>query len=216
MKRTFALTAIGLIGSLSACGTVMPAPQQKFLTTTFESGQIDDPGTNVRRSPVDVDPARTQIGELAWLAGTGTDLTPEERGQLLDFLRARLREGVQALPPAPNGRPVVLRAAITRVETVSPALNTVSTLLLAAPWDRGGAVTEIEAVDADSGKQIAAIRLGYFAPMSDIRARFDKLAPAQIAIQKAVTDFSRLMIPTEVTTRIARPEQSRSAEVDRR
>jgi hypothetical protein len=205
MKQSLALAAVLLCGLLTACGTVMPAPQEKFLTNTFESTPNDAPALNARRSTVTVDPARAQVGEIAWLAGTGADLTDKERGQLVELLRAQLRASVQTLPAAPGGRPVVLRAAITRVETVSPALNTVSTLLLLAPWDRGGAVTEIEAVDAESGKQIAAIRTGYFAPLSDIKARFIRLAPAEIAIRKAVTDFNQLVMPIPTATQIARP-----------
>jgi hypothetical protein len=97
------------------------------------------------------------------------------------------------LPAAPHGRPVVLRAAITRVEPVSAGLNTASALLLFVPIDRGGAAVEIEAIDVHTGEQLAAMRSGYFPPMTELKARFGKLAPAEIALRKAAADFARLL-----------------------
>jgi hypothetical protein len=114
---------------------------------------------------------------------------------LLAQLRTELQQRVQALPAQPLGRPAVLRAAITRVETVSPALNTLSALLLVVPLDRGGAAVEIEAVDPQTGRQLAALTQGYFAPMSELKARFSRLAPAEIAVRKAAADFVPLLQP---------------------
>ena len=184
---------------------MMTAPPRHFLSETVESAPHDRSRPDVRRATVTIDPARAQLGEVAWLAEPRTDLTTDEQRQLVELLCTQLRSSLQKLPPAPGGRPVVVRAAITRMEPVSPALNTVSTLLLVAPWDRGGAATEIEAVDAETGMQLAAIRMGYFAPMSDIKARFSKLSPAEIAIRKAVTDFGVLLTPVEPTAQVARP-----------
>jgi hypothetical protein len=53
---------------------------------------------------------------------------------LLALLRSELQQRLQALPAQPLGRPAVLRAAITRVETVSPLLNTLSSLVLTIPY----------------------------------------------------------------------------------
>jgi len=190
---------------VAACSTVMPAPDQKFLSAKVDARAGDQAPFGERRATVAIDPARAQVGEVAWLVAPEPDLTADERAQLVELLRTQLRASIDNLPPAPGGRPVVLRAAITRVETVSPALNAVSTLLLVAPWDRGGAATEIEAVDAETGKQLAAIRMGYFAPLSDIKARFIKLEPAEIAIKKAVANFREIMTPAPLTATIARP-----------
>lgn len=206
MKHSLAVAALVVIGPLSGCSTMMKAPPRHFfLGEAVESDPHEQSRPDVRRATVKIDPARAQLGEVAWLTEPRTDLTTDEQRQLVELLGTQLRSSLQKLPPAPGGRPVVVRAAITRVEPVSPALNTVSTLLLVAPWDRGGAATEIEAVDTETGEQIAAIRMGYFAPMSDIKARFSKLSPAEIAIRKAVTDFSVLLTPVEPTGQIARP-----------
>ncbi|XBS69794.1 hypothetical protein ABK905_26515 [Acerihabitans sp. KWT182] len=70
-----------------------------------------------------------------------------------------------------------------------------STAMFAAPLERGGAAVEIEAVETGDRQQLAALSLGYYAPMSDLKARFSKLAPAEIALNKAANDFGPLMHP---------------------
>jgi hypothetical protein len=67
--------------------------------------------------------------------------------------------------------------------------------MIAAPLDRGGAAVEIEAVDTGSGNQLAAMSMGYFAPMSDLQARFSTLAPATIALNKESAEFGSLLHP---------------------
>lgn len=62
-------------------------------------------------------------------------------------MSCRKQQRGQALPAQPQGRPAVLRAAITRLETVPPLLNTLSSLVLTIPLERRGAAMEIEAVD---------------------------------------------------------------------
>lgn len=99
------------------------------------------------------------------------------------------------LPQNPSGKAATLRAAITRVETVNAAVNTVATVLLIGPLDRGGAAFEMEAVDPANGKQLAAMTLGYFAPITDLKARFSKLEPTEIAVRKAAKDFAVLLAP---------------------
>jgi hypothetical protein len=205
MKLSIALRVLVLAGPLTACGTMMTAPSKHFLTDSVESASNIRVGPELRRTTVTIDPARARIGEVAWLVEPSAELTSDEQRQLVELLGAQLRSSLQGLPPAPSGRPVVVRAAITRVVPVSPALNTISTLLLVAPWDRGSAAMEIEAVDAETGKQFAAIRMGYFAPMSNLKARFSKLVPAEIAIRKTVTDFSMLLTPAEPMARAAAP-----------
>ena len=118
-----------------------------------------------------------------------------ERRALLDQLSDELVARVRELPAARDGHPVVLRAAITRVETVSPALNAVSALLFVVPLDRGGASVDIEALDPSTGKQVAALTLGYFAPLSEFKSHFSKIAPAQLALRKAAGDFGALLRP---------------------
>jgi hypothetical protein len=48
-------------------------------------------------------------------------------------------------------------------------------------------------VDPVKGTQLAAMKLGHYAPISDLRARFSKLEPTEIAVRKAAKDFVVLL-----------------------
>jgi hypothetical protein len=195
MNQLQKFLSIAFVISLGACSTTMPSTQSGFLTGDADLKSSEAGGARARRAQVAVDPARVHIGEIKWMVPTRTDISSDERSALLTLLRDELEMQVQQLPAVPGGRPVVLRAAVTRVDTVSPALNALSAALLLIPLDRGGAAVEIEAIDADTGTQVAAIQLGYFAPLSDLFARFSKLAPAEIALRKAAAEFKRMLAP---------------------
>ncbi|MBK1612992.1 hypothetical protein CKO44_05835 [Rubrivivax gelatinosus] len=196
MKTLTRLAATAVcIAALSACGTVMPTADSGYLSDYRALLPAADASGARRAAAQALDPARVTIDEVVWRADARTDLGDDERQALLAGLERELRQAVQALPPAPEGRPARIRAAITRVETVSPGLNTVGTLLLIGPLDRGGAAFEIEAVDAATGEQLAALRLGYFAPLGELKARFSRLAPAGIAAHEAAVEFAALLQP---------------------
>ncbi|WP_237706386.1 MULTISPECIES: DUF3313 family protein [Methylibium] len=196
--------AVACVAAASACSTVMVPPRADFLSSYAALTPDADRGSASSRSVMVIDPARVTIDAIEWRADTGTDITEEERRALLGHLRGALLERVHTLPRAQTGHPAVLRAAITRVETVSPSLNAVSALLLFAPLDRGGAAVEIEALAPDTGQQLAALSLGYFTPLSDMKVRFSRLAPAQLALRKAAADFSELLQPAAGTKPTAR------------
>jgi hypothetical protein len=193
LPRLF-LSAI-IVLNISACSTVLPSEQSGFLTSYGELSPSADGGANSRHSAVRIDPSRASIAAVEWRGKATEGLSTEEKGMLLAKLRAELQAQVASLPRAENGRPVRIRAVITQVVTVSPSLNAVSALLAGGPWDRGGAALEIEAVDTETDKQVAALTLGYFPPLTEFTARFSRLAPAQLAIQKGASDFGALMRP---------------------
>ena len=188
--RSYVLIACSF---LAACGTVMKAEQTTFLSSYAGLITGADEGQAILRAHSGIDPARVQLGEVIMQPGVGVALSPEERSQLTALLRQQLQQRVQEMPKNPSGQAAVLRAAITKVETVSPGLNTVGTLLLIGPLDWGGAAFEIEAVDPVNGKQLAAMKLGHYSPLSDLRARFSRLEPTEIAIRKAAKDFVVLL-----------------------
>lgn len=181
------------VASLAACSTVMPTAQSGFLSDYTALAQASDEATASRASTDPIDPARVSVDAVTWRVTSSVDISTEQREALLTHLRSELQRQVRALPAQPQGRPAVLRAAITRVEAVSPALNVLSALILTFPLDRGGAAVEIEAVDPQTGRQLAALTQGYFAPLSELKARFSKLAPAEIAVRKAAADFVPLL-----------------------
>jgi hypothetical protein len=149
--------------SLLACGTVMISPSSGYLSDYSALDEAGDAASASRAATQRIDPAQVTISEVVWRVEARADIGSDERDALIAEFRRELEQRVQALPASPQGRPAQIRAAITRVETVSPALNTVGMLLLIGPLDRGGAAFEIEAVDPTSRRQLAALRLGYFA-----------------------------------------------------
>jgi hypothetical protein len=195
MKTLNHSLALAVVISLGACSTAMPSAQSGFLSGYGELKSREAGAAKTKMATAAIDPAQARVGEIKWMVPARADISSDEQSALINVFRDELQAQLARLPAVPAGRPVVLRAAITRVETVSPALNALSTALLVVPLDRGGAAAEIEAVDAETGKQIAAIELGYFAPLSDFFARFSKLAPAEIALRKAAGDFGQVLAP---------------------
>jgi hypothetical protein len=195
MTRFRFLIAATVIASLAACSTVMPTAHSGFLSDYTALAGAPDAAAASRASADRIDPARVTVDAVAWRVTGGADISAEEREALLALLRSELQQRVQALPAQPLGRPAVLRAAITRVETVSPLLNTLSSLVLTIPLERGGAAMEIEAVDPQTGRQLAALTPGWRAPVTELMVRFSKLAAAEVAIRKAAADFVLLLQP---------------------
>ena len=195
MNRFRFLVAAIAVASLAACSTVLPTAHSGFLSDYSTLAGGPDAAAAGRASAEPIDPARVTVDAVAWRVTGSNDISTEEREALLALLRSELQQRVQALPAQPLGRPAVLRAAITRVETVSPLLNTLSSLVLTVPLERGGAAMEIEAVDPQTGRQLAASTPGWRAPVTELMARFSKLAAAEIAIRKAAADFVLLLQP---------------------
>lgn len=150
------------IGLLTACGS-MPATRSGFLTDAGALRYEGDGSVGRYRAPVAIDTTRVVVADVQWRADDNLSL--EERAALTEGLRQALTTALtppQASPgttakgtpsetvPKAAGRAVVVRAAITRVETVSTAANVVSTALLFVPLDRGGAAVELEALDTET------------------------------------------------------------------
>ena len=88
---------------------------------------------------------------------------------------------------------MVIRSVITRVETVNPALNVLTSVFLTVPLDRGGAAVEIQVLDADTLQPLASMAHAYFVPITEFKARFSALAPAELALNAAAVELSKLM-----------------------
>ncbi len=196
MNKFRLLTAATVVvASLAACSTVLPTAHSGFLSDYTALTGAPDASAASRASAEPIDPARVTVDAVAWRVTGSADISTEEREALLALLRSELQQHLQALPAQPQGRPAVLRAAITRVETVSPLLNAVSSLVLTVPLQRGGAAVEIEAVDPQTGRQLAALTQGWRAPLAEFMMRFGKLAAAETAVRKAAADFVPLLHP---------------------
>ena len=199
MNATQSFIAVTCLAVVSACSTVMAPAQSDFLSDHSALTRGSN-GSASKRSAAAVDPARVTIGDIEWRAPASTSISDDERRLLLRELNDELAARVRELPAAPQGRPAVLRAAITHVETVSPGLNALSALVLVVPLDRGGASVDIEALDTDTSEQLAALTLSHFAPLSELKAHFSKLAPARLALREAAANFGVLLRPALAST----------------
>jgi hypothetical protein len=190
-KFTSATLVIAIAGCITGC-TTMPAGQSGFLSTyAVQKPDADDKASHCRAaSAALVDPSPVRLGEVEWRAQGVAKITVEDQEHLVTHLRGALEQQMHALPTAPGGRSVVVRAAITRVVTVSPALNALSTVALFVPLDRGGAAVEIEALDSETHRQLAVLKRGYYAPPWNLVAQFSRLGPAEFAIRKASVEFA--------------------------
>jgi hypothetical protein len=185
------LILVSAVG-LAACST-MQATDTGFLKSRSEMTSSQDGGTSHFRSQTPVDPHQVRALSVEWSLPKDTGLSSAEKEQLMATFKAAISRETEALPPSVGGHPVVIRAVITRVESVSPVLNVVSAVLLTVPLDRGGAAVEIEVLDADTRQPLASMAHAYYAPMSEFKARFSALAPAELALNAAAVELAKLL-----------------------
>ena len=198
MKRLSRIISLLAAATLALAGCAgMPSSRSGFLSDYQAlTPQGNDGTAQALRPQQRIDPRLIEIAPPAWLDSAKDKLKPDEQAQLLALLRAALAARVAALPvPAGTmaGERLILRAAITRAELVNPTLNVLSTALLFAPLDRGGAAVEIELLDAQTRRPVAALVTAHCAPLSEFKARFSRLAPAELALGQAAEEFARLL-----------------------
>lgn len=178
----------------------MQATDSGYLTQRSNLTFNEDGSTGRYRAATAIDPRQIVTTTVEWVVKGSNDIVAQEKDQLLNTLRQELSSQLSALPVVSNGRPVILRAAITRVEVVSPSLNTLATVLLIGPLDRGGAAVELELLDAETRMPLVSMATAYYAPLEELKARFSRLAPAELALKNAVGEFVKL-VPTPASPR---------------
>jgi hypothetical protein len=192
MARAVRLLLLVSAVGLTACST-MQATDTGFLKNRSEMATSQDGSTAVYRSPTPVDPHQVRSLSVEWAMPIDAGFSATEKTRLMSTLEAAISRETEAMPPNAAGRPVVIRAVITRVESVSPVLNVVTAVLLTVPLDRGGAAVEIEVLDADTRQPLASMAHAYFAPLSEFKARFSALAPAELALNAAAVELAKLL-----------------------
>lgn len=180
------------VASLSACST-MQATDTGFLKNRSEMTSSRDGSTAYFRSQTSIDPHQVRSLSVEWAMPNDAGISETERARLISTLQAAISRETEALPKNAEGHPVIIRAVITRVESVSPALNVVTAVLLTVPLDRGGAAVEIEVLDADTRQPLASMAHAHFAPLSEFKARFSALAPAELALNAAAVELAKLL-----------------------
>jgi hypothetical protein len=188
IRLALSVSAAGLV----ACST-MQATDTGFLKNRSEMTTSQDGSTAYYRSATPVDPHQVRSLSVEWATSEDGGFSSIEKAQLLSTLESAISREAKALPPMVGGHPVIIRAVITRVESVSPVLNVVAAVLLTVPVDRGGAAVEIEVLDAETRQPLASMAHAHFAPLSEFKARFSKLAPADLALNAAAVELAKLL-----------------------
>jgi len=192
IARAFRLLLLVSVTGLAACST-MQATDTGFLKNRGEMTTSKDGSTAYYRAPTSVDPHQVRSISVEWGVPADAAVPETERVQLISTLNAAISRETKALPQGVGGHPVVIRAVITRVETVNPALNVLTSVLLTVPLDRGGAAVEIQVLDADTLQPLASMAHAYFVPITEFKARFSALAPAELALNAAAIELAKLL-----------------------
>ena len=188
LRLSYLVTVTGL----AACST-MQATDTGFLENRSAMTTSKDGSTAYYRSPTPVDPHQVRSISVKWAMPVDAMVPETERARLITALKAAIFREAEALPQSVDGRPVVIRAVITRVESVNPALNVLTSVFLTVPLDRGGAAVEIQVLDAESLQPLASMAHAYFVPITEFKARFSALAPAELALNAAAVELSKLL-----------------------
>lgn len=192
ISRAIRLALVVSAVGLAACST-MQATDTGFLKNRSKMTTSQDGSTAYYRSTTSVNPHQVRSLSVEWATPVDAGFSSIEKAQLLSTLKSGIAREAEALPPIVDGRPVIIRAVITRVESVSPVLNVVAAVLLTVPIDRGGAAVEIEVLDAETRQPLASIAHAHFAPLSEFKARFSRLAPAELALNAAAVELAKLL-----------------------
>jgi hypothetical protein len=192
ISRAIRLALLVSAAGLVACSTLQ-ATDTGFLKNRSEMTTSQDGSTAFYRSATPINPHQVRSLSVDWATYVDGGFSSIEKAQLLSTLESAISREAKALPPMVDGHPVIIRAVITRVESVSPVLNVVAAVLLTVPVDRGGAAVEIEVLDAETRQPLASMAHAHFAPLSEFKARFSKLAPAELALNAAALELARLL-----------------------
>ena len=177
---------------LAACST-MQATETGFLKNRSDMTTSQDGSMATFRSTTPVDPHQVRSLSVVWAMPAGAAIPEAARARLIATLEAAISRETESLPQSAGGRPVVIRAVITRVESVSPVLNVLTAVFLTVPLDRGGAAVEIQVLDAETLRPLASMAHAYFVPIAEFRARFSALAPAELALHAAAIELAKLL-----------------------
>ena len=192
IARAFRLLLLVSVIGLTACST-MQATDTGFLKNRGEMTTSKDGSTAYYRSPTSIDPHQVRSISVDWAIPNDAVVPETDRSRLISTLKAAISRETEALPQSVGGHPVVIRAVISRVETVNPVLNVLTSVLLTVPLDRGGAAVEIQVLDADTLRPLASMAHAYFAPITEFKARFSAMAAAELALNAAAIELAKIL-----------------------
>ncbi|MGX9460479.1 hypothetical protein ACWXWU_04465 [Shewanella sp. A14] len=126
---------------------------------------------------------------ISWKMENDQTISAQDKHQISTSLSTALLKELAKINPNNGLSDIRIRAAITRVETVSVPLNWLTTILLFAPLDRGGIAAEFEAIDIKNNSSIVQMNFASWTPISAFSARYNRLEPAKIATKQAAKRF---------------------------
>ena len=126
---------------------------------------------------------------VSWHVDSTTLITTKEQRSLNTLLVNSLESELIKIQDNNKLSNIRIRAAVTRVETVSEPLNWLSTIVVFMPLDRGGVAVEFEAFDITTRQSVAQLNFAQWTPMSEFIARFDRMSPAEIGMTSAANVF---------------------------
>lgn len=163
-----------LVVGVMGCSS-MPTTNTGFLTETQQQTQYDENGLSV-----------------VWRVQTEESFSDADRAKLVDRLKTELKKALDNEEMNLPNNALKVRAAITRVETISPVLNWFTTILVFAPLDRGGAAVEFEAVNVKTQQTITQLNFAEWTPMSEFTSHYgNKLGPAERSLVAAAAEFAQ-------------------------
>lgn len=154
-----ALVAL-MVGGLGACATSTPLQSNKALSY---QGLIKSSDHAMAIPPKKVDFGRYKWATMAPIdvedsvsAEVSTDTSTEIRDVLQSVIASEVGKSFNLSARPANKPALILRVRITRITEASPGLNALTTALV-GPLRNGALGAELEAVDADSGQQVALL-----------------------------------------------------------
>jgi Protein of unknown function (DUF3313) len=206
--KTFGSLAVLALLLATGCASV-GAPEQSRTLTSFEQLSVQPDGSRAWRDAQAGRYEAVRIDPSAIAFGADIRIDEGQRNELRTALTSALSERFSSaglLPSGINqGRPTLsVRGTVTGVELASPALNVVTTLLLFAPLSRGGLTVELEAVDSESGKRVAALAFAGTAGVENLTSAYSSTGHARLQARAVAERFVQLVAGNQ-TARPAAP-----------
>ncbi len=197
--NTLAVTVLLLATGCASVG----APEQSSTLTSFDQLSVQPDGSRAWRDVQAVRYEAVPVNPSAIAFGKNVRIDDEQRSELREAFSAALNEkfasaGIQSAKPTENRRMLKVRGTVTSVELTSPALNVVTTLLLFAPLSRGGLTVELEAIDSESGKRVAALAFNGSAGVENIGSAYSSTGHARLQANLAAEKFVQLVSGKDV------------------
>lgn len=173
LRKLKYILLIVIITGVIGCSS-MPATNSGFLSEHHSSASLKEESIRV-----------------IWQTSDDYNLKDNEKALLIDLLKLELDKSIASANLDLSS--VQLSIAITRVETVSPALNWLLTIALLGPLDRGGAAVEFNAIKINTSQSIAQLQFSQWVPLSEFTARYKRLKPAKLALTSAARNFVKVL-----------------------